>query len=236
MSAAHHFIQERLSSKARAHPHALTRRSAIMFLLACAGLGMLGAAPGAYAANPAESFVQANVDRSFAILNDSTSDAGERQRQFRALLLSIVDVRRVALFTLGPYARGAAPASMETFELAFANLLTEVYLRGLSNYTGVDVTGSTERGADEVIVNVAAARAGGPPQSIAFRVRRADDGRHVVTDLQIEGAWLAITQRAEFAAYLQRNGGDLGALSAEIEDRAARFRVTRIEREIQRPH
>jgi len=221
-------------SKERVDHDRPTRRSAILRSIACVVFAALAAASEVRAASPAESFVQSNIERSYAILNDPGLNPSERQLRFRDLLSSFVDVTRVALFTLGPHARGADQASIERFERAFAVFLTEVYLRGLNSYTTLKVTGSTERAAGDVIVNVAATRANGPPQLIAFRVRRADGGRHVVTDLQLEGAWLAITQRAEYAAYLQRNGGGLGALSAEVEQRAARLRVARIESEIQR--
>jgi ABC-type transporter MlaC component len=57
-------------------------------------------------------------------------------------------------------------------------------------------------------------------------VRRAKSGGTIITDLEIEGAWLAITQRAEFIAYLERHGGDVAELAMELEERAARIRAT----------
>ena len=232
MSATHVF---RLTNIAGSAKDVQKRLRSIVCSLAFMAFGVL-AASDAQAASSPEVFVQSNIDRSYAILNDAALSPSERQVQFRALLPSIVDVRRVGLFTLGPYARAAAQADVDKFEFAFTNLLAEVYLRGLSTYSALKVTGSTERSRDDAIVNVAAHDASGKSAQLhlAFRVRQTSSGEHAVTDLQIEGAWLALTQRAEFTAYLQRNGGGLEALSAEIEEKAVRLRVKRIENEIQR--
>jgi ABC-type transporter MlaC component len=214
----------------------VTRRGALAWPLAAVALGAFGAGSAARAASPAETFVQTNIDRSYAILSDRALNPSERRRRFHDQLLSMVDVKRVALFTLGLYARSAAQGALEKFELAFEDFLTEVYLRGLDSYTDLRITGSSERARDDVIVSVAASDASGKSSqlNIAFRVRRANDGRPIIIDLQIEGAWLALVQRSEFIAYLQQHGGDVAELSTEIEQRADRLRVARSESEIHR--
>ena len=182
------------------------------------------AASNAPAANPAETFVRSGIERSYAILNDDSLSGSARQEQFRTLLLSIVDIRRVALFTLGPYARNAPQGDLDTFQRAFSDFLTVVYQRGLETHSSPQVTGSTARAADDVIVNVTANSPNGRG-SLAFRVRSANGGAPFVTDLQVEGAWLAINQRSDFTAYLQQHGGDLGALAAELDKRTAQVRM-----------
>jgi phospholipid transport system substrate-binding protein len=213
---------------APAHKNVVTRRSAVIWSLGVVAFGGLAATTEAHAISSAEAFVQSNIDRSYAILNDAALDASERKLRFRALLVSMVDVRRVASFTLGPYTRGAEQGAVDQFEAAFTGLLSAVYLRGLNSYSGLMVTGSTERAPDDVIVTVAAERTSGtsPPVSIAFRVRRLNDGKQVITDLQIEGAWLALVQRAEFMAYLQQHRGDITALSLDVERTAVRLHQT----------
>jgi len=216
--------------------HEVTRRSAAVSLLAFAVFGVLGLTSGARAAaGSAEAFVQSGIEKSYAILNNSGLSASERQTQFRAFLSSIVDIRRVALFTLGQYARNVAEGDDEKFELAFADFLTAVYQRGLSSYVDPKVTGSMERARDDVIVNVMANTANGKtgPAQLAFRVRRGSNGQYVVTDMQVEGAWLAILQRAEFTAYLQQHNANIGALAMELQDRTARIRVARSDGEFQ---
>ena len=206
--------------------HVLRPANVLAGLLALVAIAALSASD-ARAASSAETLVQSSIDKSYTILSDGALTASEREQQFRTLLESIVDVRRVALFTLGPYARNANPADTETFEQAFGEFLTAVYQRGLDNYTTPKVRGSTARAPDAVIVNVAASspNGGGSPPSLAFRVRSTSSGGQLVTDIQVDGAWLAILQRSDFTAYLQQHGGSLTALAAELDRRTEQVRL-----------
>jgi phospholipid transport system substrate-binding protein len=223
----------------RPHPflagHALNRRGVMgrftrlqWLLVAFLGLGSLIAPLDARAANPAESFVQSSIDSSYMLLDDRTLDAALREQRFGDQLRSMVDTRRVALFTLGPYARETPKQDVEGFTSAFADFLTAVYRQALERYKNqsIRVTGSTARSDDDVVVNAVVGSNSGQSSSlhIAFRVRRSDTGGYVVTDLQAEGAWLALTQRADFISYLQRHGGNLMLLADELESRAERIR------------
>ena len=176
-----------------------------------------------------ESFVQQNVEQGFAILNDKSLAPSEREAQFRALLLSITDVKRVALFTLGPYARGVSDSQEESFVNAFASYFVVVLEQNLERYPGqtVTVTGSKIRAADDVIVTAklsggAAATSRAAPVNIAFRIRTNASGADSVVDLQVEGVSMALTQRDEFSAFLAQHAGNIGLLTAELEARAAR--------------
>ena len=193
------------------------------------------AAPEAQAANAAETFVQSNIDKTYAILNDASLTTSEREQRFRTLLLSVVDVGRVARFTLGPYVRNATPSDAQTFERSFADFLVAVYQRGLDNYASPRVTGSTERAPDDVIVSVTATAPNGkgPQLSLAFRVRGSGAGQ-LITDLQVEGAWLAISQRSDFTAYLQQHNADIAGLASELEKRSMQLRLSQSESDIHR--
>jgi len=200
----------------------LVTRRAVMGWLAFVALGASFPVSRARAADEAEAFVRSNIDKSYAILN---RDASNRQAEFRALLLSIVDTRRIALFTLGPYARGQSQPDLDAFSAAFADYLVAVYKRGLDVYRGkmLDVIGSTERAPGDVIVNAVVDRQGASKTHIDFRVRRQPGGANVITDLQIEGIWLALSQREEFAAYLQQHHGSIAELSSELQRKAAQM-------------
>ena len=51
---------------------------------------------------------------------------------------------------------------------------------------------------------------------VAFRVRRDDAGAPTVTDIQIEGVSLAMTERDDFSAYLQQHKGSVPELSKRL--------------------
>ena len=174
----------------------------------------------AAAANPSEVFVQENVDRAFVILNDTAVSQEQRYMQFRELIFSLMDARRIGMFTLGPYANRASQTEIESFIAAFSDYTIRfIYGTGFAQTEGnpPKVTGSTQRAADDVVVNCEVNGPNAQPIKVAFRVRRSADGRPVVTDLQVEGVWLALLQRSDFSAFLQQHGGRITDLTADLQ-------------------
>src|SRR6266566_9798645 len=105
-------------------------------LCAAAALCVLSAAPAAQATPATEAFIQQSFDKGYAILNDASLSEPERREQFRSLLLGLAASRRIALFTLGPYATSAAPADIDAFVAAFTHYSIAVYEKALNRYTG----------------------------------------------------------------------------------------------------
>ena len=211
----------------------------ILALLAAAMLGSVSVGPGtasaaavnegskADAAKEAETFVQANIDAGYRILNDKGLGTDERRRQFRAFLLSIVDTNRVALFTLGSYARMASESELDRFLEAYDEFAAAMYQGYFDWYTGQTllVANSAVRSPDDVVVYVDVTSPNSPRQfRVGFRVRKNEAGKNVVTDFQFEGVWLALTQRSDFTAYLQQQRGDFTSLVTEIQKRTQRFK------------
>jgi phospholipid transport system substrate-binding protein len=56
-------------------------------------------------------------------------------------------------------------------------------------------------------------------------VRKNEAGALIVTDMQVAGVWLALSERSDFTAYLQQHRGDIAALSTELKVRAAQIRA-----------
>src|SRR5580704_14016015 len=75
----------------------------------------------AQAGNPAEAFVQQNVDRGYQILNNHALSGAQRRDQFRDFLLTLTDLHRIGTFTLGQYANSASPADLQAFDKAFTD-------------------------------------------------------------------------------------------------------------------
>ena len=176
-----------------------------------------------WAAVPAESFVQESIDKGYAALRDNSIDAPQRANKVRALLQSIVDAKRVAVFTLGPYARNADPTQIDSFKNAFAGYITEVILHDIADNPkeSITVTGSQSRSLDDVIVNaqLSGSARSTEPLKIAFRVRKNAAGLDSVVDLQVEGIWLAVSERDAFSGWLQQHHGDIAGLAHELQER-----------------
>ena len=187
------------------------------------------ASAGAHAAAPAEAFVQQNIEKSYAILNDSALSPRQRADQFRALLTGIMDAKRVALFTLGQYGRMASNAEIDDFANAFPDFVAALIQHDLAGNPGenLTVTGSVVRAPDDVIVTTSLAgspRGNGAPIRMGFRIRKDANGADTLVDLQVEGVSMAMTQRSDFSSWLQQHHGDVRALSQELRIRAKELR------------
>jgi phospholipid transport system substrate-binding protein len=192
-------------------------------------------APGfvaqAQASPAAEAFVRTNVNRGLQILNNPNLSKAQRQEQFRGFLLNLTDLRRIAMYTLGTARRMATPADQEAFVEAFRNYAFAVYGAEFSKYSGqtLRITGSFERGpGDELVRTVLVdpqAPAGQQPIEVDFRVY-GSGGHYSVVDIVVAGLDLAITEQDDFSSFLAQHNNDVRALTANLQQRAARVRTT----------
>jgi phospholipid transport system substrate-binding protein len=206
----------------------LPRRGVLALGLALGGLSALGL-PALAAGNAAEAFVEDNVRKGLAILNDKSLSAAARRSQFEGFLLGLTDMKRIADFTLGQYRRGASPEAIAAFQAAFQNYATAVYQSYFAKYAGqtLKVTGSQARSADDFIVQTALIdpgdRSGQQPLEVDFRVR-TDTGKPIVTDFSVSGIWLALEERDQFTSFLGQNGGNINTLISHLNELAKQYR------------
>jgi phospholipid transport system substrate-binding protein len=189
-----------------------------------------GLAPG-QASPAAEAFVQSNVQHGLQILNNPSLSKEQQQSQFRDFLLGLTDLRRIALYTLGPARRSATPQQQEAFVEAFRNYAFAVYGAEFSKYAGqtLRVTGSMQRAPGDELVRTKLvdprAPAGQEPIEVDFRVY-GTGGKLSVVDIVVAGLDLAITEQDDFSAFLAQHNNDLRALIANLQQRTARVRST----------
>jgi phospholipid transport system substrate-binding protein len=208
----------------------LFKAMALAALASCVSFGLVSMQQ-AQASPAAEAFVRTNVDRGLQILNNPNLSKAQRQEQFRSFLLTLTDLRRIALYTLGPARRAARPAELDAFVDAFRNYAFAVYGAEFSKYGGqtLRVTGSYERGpGDELVRTVLVdpqAPAGQQPIEVDFRVY-GSGGHYNVVDIVVAGLDLAITEQDDFGSFLAQHNNDIRALTANLQQRAARVRAT----------
>ncbi|HEX3653616.1 MAG TPA: ABC transporter substrate-binding protein [Rhizomicrobium sp.] len=192
---------------------------------------LVALATPANASTAGEAFVQNNVQRGLQILNNASLSKAQQQEQFRGFLLTLTDLRRIALYTLGPARRTASPADQDAFVEAFRNYAFAVYGAEFTKYSGqtLRVTGSIQRApGDELVRTVLVdpqARAGQEPIEVDFRVYNSG-GKFSVVDIVVAGLDLAITEQEDFSSFLAQHGGDLKALIANLRQRTERVRST----------
>ena len=186
------------------------------FLLGAGAAVSLSVVP-AFAANPAEDFIAANIQAGFDILNDKTLTAESRKTRFAAFLLGLSDVKRVALFLLGKYAATMPPADVDAYVGAYQDYVLAIYQSYFARYAGqsLKVVSSRERAPQDFVVTTQMTGANAAPVQIDFRVR-TDGAKPVLVDLGVSGVWLALAQRDQFIAVLAQNNGDAKALIAHL--------------------
>ncbi|HVZ27087.1 MAG TPA: ABC transporter substrate-binding protein [Rhizomicrobium sp.] len=208
-----------------ANHNKFSRRHALTLGIALVGFATF---PALAAGNVAENFVEENVQKGLAILNNKSLSTEQRRSQFEAFLLGLTDMKRIADFTLGQYRRGASPETIAAFEAAFQNYAVAVYQSYFAKYAGqtLKVTGSQQRAADDFIVQTALIdprdRSGQPPLEVDFRVR-TDTGKPIVTDFSVSGIYLALEERDQFTSFLGQNGGNIQTLITHLNDLAKQY-------------
>ena len=183
------------------------------------GLTLVGTAS---ANADAERFAQNLIDQGTAILNGG----GERHARFHDFISRYIDARKTALFTLGQYRRGADEQTLSGFVDAFREYAIAIYESRLDQRKSdnLRVTGSTENKPGDVIVNaVTESREGRQPTRVAVRLM-GSSGNYKIVDVQVEGAWLSVEQRDQFATLLGKNGGDINALITHLREQTERIR------------
>jgi phospholipid transport system substrate-binding protein len=200
---------------------------AAAMLLFC--VGPFAAPASAQSSSAAEAFVQTNVQRGLAILNNHSLSPTQRRTQFRAFLTGLTDLRRIALYTLGPARRTATPAQEEAFVNAFRDYAFAVYEQEFQKYSGqtLRVTGSIERRPGDYLVTTELVDPNAPrnqePIEVDFRVF-GSAGHFSVADITVVGLDLAITEQDDFTSFLAQHNNDVSALTTDLKQRAENVR------------
>jgi phospholipid transport system substrate-binding protein len=215
-----------------ARPASFAAQMAAMFVFLTVALFASGQSASAQGATGAEEYVRANVQKGLTILNDHSLSDMQRRAEFRDFLTSLTDIRRIALFTLGPARRTATPQQVDAFVNAFRSYAVAVYESRLKAYAGqsLRVVGTSEHGAGDYIVRTVLVdptgrtEQQGEPIEVDFRVD-GTPGHYVVIDAAIAGVWLALEERDQFTAFLEENNGNLNALITHLDALTNRLRA-----------
>jgi len=203
---------------------------AATMLLAFGAVVAVSAPAAAQTSPAAETFISSNIARGLAILNNHALSAQQRSEQFRTFLLGLTDLRRIALYTLAPARRTAAPADQEAFVTAFRDYAFAVYEQEFQKYSGqtLKVTGSIQKSSGDYLVTTQLIDPTAPrneePLEVDFRVF-GTDGHFMIADITVAGLDLAITEQDEFSSFLAQHNDDVKALTADIKQRAANVRA-----------
>ncbi len=183
-------------------------------------LGALIAAPlaGARAQagnspDAAAAFVQ-QAGNDLAQVVGGAESVPEKRQRLMPFLDRTVDINGVARFCLGRFWQTATPEQRTEYLRLFRFVLANGVAGRLGDYqegkTTV-TTGRPEVQQDGITVPTTVTRGNNPPNRVTWLVVPADGGFRIA-DVTAEGISLRLTQRQDYASFLSRNGGDVGAL------------------------
>jgi phospholipid transport system substrate-binding protein len=183
----------------------MARRQLLLGGLA-AGLAGVLPASGAMAASAAESFV---VRVGQGVLK--AANAGS-VASFRSLLRQNADIASIALFSLGPYRKDLPAGRRNEYFGLVEQYISGVFAAHSAKLKGQDLTVNGSRDAsDSVIVTSSFIAADGHKVPVTWRLTKRGGGFKVF-DVNVEGIWLATTQKTNFISVLKQNNGNFDAL------------------------
>lgn len=207
----------------------MTRRRAIAALGGAALVAGLARQP-ARASGTVAKFIENLGDRAILQLADSSISESERESRFRTILNDSFDVVRISRFVLGRYARGATREQMAEFIQLYEDVVVLTYAHLFASYAGQGFKVKREVGDPgdryKLVLTEVEPGNGRPPIKLDWQVK-VDGDSYAVVDIRVEGASMAITQREEYTAVLDKNGGDIADLLAQLRAKAAKLRADR---------
>ena len=174
--------------------------------------------------NPADAvaFMNRLWGRAVEVLNRKT-DPAVREARFRELFRQDFDAPGIARFVLGRYWRAVSEEEQKEFVKLFEDYVVFVYTARLADFGGQSfkIRGSRSDG-NGVIVSTDVVSPGNPtPVRMDWRLVTDDNGSYKINDVIVEGVSMTATQRSEFAAVVQRNGGQVQSLISMMREKTA---------------
>jgi phospholipid transport system substrate-binding protein len=184
-------------------------------------LGALGG-PAAVVGAPDPAAVINNLgNRALEVLGKNATPA-QRVARFHQLFREDFDVPGIARFVLGRYWKTATPEQQEEFVRLFEDYIALVYSSQFAAYAGenLKVTGSRANAEGAVVTSEIIRPSGAPPVKVEWHLTDRN-GTYKISDVTVDGISMAVTQRSEFASVIQRNGGQVEGLIAQLRQKTA---------------
>ncbi|HCD17634.1 MAG: ABC transporter substrate-binding protein [Rhizobiales bacterium TMED83] len=165
----------------------------------------------------AKIFVTDMADEAITILKTQTTREA-REAGFRKLLNERANMRRIARFTLGAFARKISDEDFATYQELLNELIIKVYANRLGEYGNeqVVVGRSQSKKKNFIVKSQIEFDNGRQPIDVDWWLYREKDGSFTLFDVRVIGVWMAQEQRDSFASVLKNNRGDISALLGHI--------------------
>ena len=147
----------------------------------------------------------------------------QKQETFRRIFMSAINVKKSAKFTLGRYAKTAAPEQIEAYTDALADNIIYTwttrfndYANGLSTDAFVFETTRKSDNGDFYVNSKINLPDTENDIEVIWRISETKNGLKLA-DMVVEGVSMLMSYRNESTAVLQQNGGDIPALTEMLK-------------------
>ncbi|WP_448585857.1 MlaC/ttg2D family ABC transporter substrate-binding protein [Thermaurantiacus sp.] len=182
-------------------------------LVAATGSAVPAIAQAASAEAQAEAatFIDGLAREAFAVLRDPSVSRAEARRRFGRLLTENFDIERGGARLIRKHRATLTPEQLAAYREALPGFLVGTYADRLYDFRtwNVAIVRQVPRGprGDVDVYLRASDPKGGKPIETIWSTSKAT-GRWLVTNVTVNGVNLALTQEADFDAYIRRNGFD----------------------------
>jgi|SRR5579859_2992458 phospholipid transport system substrate-binding protein len=173
----------------------------------------------ALAAGEASAVVTDFGNQMLQMLSNPQLSAAERQKRFGALLDKDFDFATIGRFVLGRYWATATDPEKQEFAPVFRDYVVQSYSVRFGEFTGASfkVTGERAESPTSTIVSTTVMQKNNPsPAKVDWRVSTAS-GASKITEVIVDGISMSLTHKQEFASLIERQGGGVAGLIAQLK-------------------
>ncbi len=183
-------------------------------------VGCIAATPAARAEGDPSAFIQDLGDKAIGIIKDPQNNQTQRKAKFSVLFTEGFDVPQIGRFVLGRHWRTATPEQQQEYLRLYGLYVVAVYSERFSNYSGEQFTVTNARPEENgggTVISEIRKPGDGPAIKIEWKVAKLPDGKFKITDVIVENLSMALTQKQEFSAVIERGGGNIDALIQQLK-------------------
>ena len=190
----------------------LTRRE----LCGLAVAALFGLATPAMASTAAEDYVSGIADQVMRLANNGKKGPALKA-QFASLLNRYINLKGIADYALGPYAKKLPAGQRAEFYDLVNNYAAALFNYYVDDFRGnkLDIMSTTKQGKFTVIQS--AITGGNGREQVKWRLIPTGSGFRVA-DVNVKGVWLTISMKDRFSKVLKQSKGDFDPLFAELRE------------------
>ena len=158
----------------------------------------------------ASKFIDRISGEAFAVLRDKSMSKIAARAKFRSMLRENVALDEIGNRLIRRQRATLTPAQYTAYQAALPEFVLNAYADRLYDYQNATfkMVRTLPRNAATVDVYSSVTQPSKRSFDAIWQVRQAATGKYMINGLTVEGINLTLTQEADFAAYIQKNGFD----------------------------